>query len=76
MPRKSTPELKERRVNVFKDLLKSYQTEGGAFLQRVVTGDESWAHYSQPEKERASEQRVATSEFTETQKFSCTTFGV
>jgi hypothetical protein len=55
VPTQLTSELKERRMDAFKELLARYQIEGGAFLQRIVTGDESWAHYFQAGKQ--SEQR-------------------
>ena len=30
-------------------LLERYNAEGEAFLQRIVTGDESWVHHYDPE---------------------------
>ena len=44
VPRQLTPELKEWRVDACEELLRHYETEGDTFLQRVVTGDESWVH--------------------------------
>ena len=56
VPRQLTPELKDRRVDACEEILQRYETEGDAFLQRVVTGDESWVHYFQPETKRASKE--------------------
>ena len=38
VPRQLTPELKEQRVDGCEELLRHYEIEGDAFLQRVVTG--------------------------------------
>jgi len=46
----------KRRVDACEELLRRYETEGDAFLQCVVTGDESWVHFFQPEKKRASKE--------------------
>jgi len=45
VPKRLTPEMKERRVDACKELLRRYEAEGEAFLQRIVTGDESWVHF-------------------------------
>jgi histone-lysine N-methyltransferase SETMAR len=34
--------------------LKRLGTEGDGFLRRIVTGDETWVHYHQPETKKAS----------------------
>jgi hypothetical protein len=52
--RQVTAELKERRVYPFQELLQRYETEDDSLLKRIVIGDESWAHYYQPETKRAS----------------------
>ncbi|GFG37399.1 hypothetical protein Cfor_05617 [Coptotermes formosanus] len=49
VPKQLTPELEERHMDACEELLGHYQTEGDAFLQRIVTGDETWACYFQPE---------------------------
>ena len=54
VPRQLKPELKEWRMGACKEILGRYQTEGDAFLQRIIIDDESWAHYSQPETKTAS----------------------
>ena len=62
VPRQLTAELKERRVDVCQELLKCFEEEGDGFLVRIVTGDETWVHYHQPEtKKKASKERRHTS---------------
>jgi hypothetical protein len=56
VPRQLTLELKERHVDVCQELLRRYETEGDGFLQRIVTGDESWVHHFQPETKKASKE--------------------
>jgi hypothetical protein len=53
-PRQLTLELKERRVDACQELLRRYKTEGDGFLQRVLTGVESWVHNFWPETKRVS----------------------
>jgi hypothetical protein len=38
------------------ELLKRFEAEGDGFLGRIVTGAETWAHYYQPETEKASKE--------------------
>ena len=38
------------------DSLQRYDMEGEAMLERIVTGDETWVHYYQPESKQASMQ--------------------
>ena len=62
MPRQLTPELKERRMDACEELMRRHETEGDAFFQRVVTGDEIWVHHFQPEmKMTGREWRHSTS---------------
>jgi [histone H3]-lysine36 N-dimethyltransferase SETMAR len=56
VPRMLTPAMKEARFNACNQLLARYNLEGDAFLQRIVTGDESWVHYYEPETKRTSKQ--------------------
>jgi histone-lysine N-methyltransferase SETMAR len=51
-----TPELKERRVDACEEPLLHFEAEGDGFLARIVTGDEIWVHYHQPETKRASKE--------------------
>jgi len=46
--------MKERRVDACQELLRRYEADGEAFLQRIVTGDETWVHFSEPERKRQS----------------------
>jgi len=48
VPRQLTAEMKERHVDVCQELLKRFEAEGGGFLGRIVTGDETLVHYHQP----------------------------
>ena len=41
VPKRLTPEMKERRVDACQELLRQHEADGEAFLQRIVTGDES-----------------------------------
>jgi len=61
VPRQLTAELKERRVDARQELLKRFETEGDGFLGRIVTGDETWVHYHQPETKKASKEWRHTS---------------
>jgi [histone H3]-lysine36 N-dimethyltransferase SETMAR len=56
VPRQLTDELKLKRLNVCTDLLQRYASEGNAFMDSIVTGDESWAHHYEPETKRQSMQ--------------------
>jgi histone-lysine N-methyltransferase SETMAR len=56
VPRQLSLEMKERRVDVCQELLQRYKTEGGGFLERIVTGDESWVYHFQPETKKASKE--------------------
>jgi len=59
--RQLTAELKERSVDACQELLKRFEAEGDGFLVRIVTGDETWVHYNQPETKKASKKRRQTS---------------
>ena len=61
VPRQLTAELKERRVDACQELLKRFEAEGDGFLGRIVTGDETWVHYHQPETKKASKEWRHTS---------------
>jgi len=45
VPRQLTAELKERRFDDCQEHLKRFEAEGDGFLERIVTGDETWVHY-------------------------------
>lgn len=67
VPRQLTEDLKKRRVEACKQLLKRYRADTCAvpqcdvpgngsysFLQRIITGDETWVHHYEPESKRQS----------------------
>ncbi len=49
VPRMPTPEMKAQRLEICQELLTRYENEGEAFLHAIVTGDETWVHYYEPE---------------------------
>ena len=51
VPRQLTLEMKTQRKEMCIHLLKRFNKEGEAFLERLVTGDESWVHHFDPESE-------------------------
>ena len=42
--------MKERQMEVCAELLLHYECEGDQFLINIVTEDESWIHYYDPER--------------------------
>ena len=54
VPRMLTQEHKEHRMQVCQDLLNQYEPEGDSFLDRIITGDETWCHHYEPESKRQS----------------------
>ena len=54
VPKRLTPEMKERRVNACQELLRRYEADGEAFLQHIVTGHKSWVHCYKPEQKQQS----------------------
>jgi len=61
VPRQLTAELKEQRVDACQELFKRFEAEGDGSLGRIVTGDETWVHYHQPETKKASKELRHTS---------------
>jgi len=61
VPRQLTVELKERRANACQELLKRFEAEGDGFLGTLVTRDETWVHYHQPETKKANKEWRHTS---------------
>ena len=55
VPKLLTDENKRQRVDVCRQLLKSWREEKN-FLDRIVTGDESWFHFYEPETKSQSSQ--------------------
>ena len=50
VPKRLTPEMKEKHVDACQELLCRYEADGEAFLQHIITGDESWVHFYEPEQ--------------------------
>ena len=44
-----TDEHKERRVSTSRAFLRKWRSGGDAFLDRIITSDETWLHYYDPE---------------------------
>ena len=51
-----TPVQRHERVEASEELLARYEKEGNDFLFRIITGDESWFYYYQPESKQLSKQ--------------------
>jgi hypothetical protein len=49
-----TQEHKNHRMQVSQDLLNHCEAEGDSFLDRIITGDETWCHHYEPESKRQS----------------------
>jgi len=58
IPKLLTWVQKEHRLNVCKDLLERTETDGTAWMSRIITGDESWVFEYDPETKRQSQQWV------------------
>ena len=54
VPRLLTVEQKATRVTLCNQMLRRYRREGEAFLQKIVTVDESWMHHFEPETKMQS----------------------
>ena len=54
VPRLLTDENKERRVSTSRAFLRKWKTGGDAFLDRIITSDETWLHYYDPETKQQS----------------------
>ncbi|CAF1081757.1 unnamed protein product [Rotaria sp. Silwood1] len=56
VPHLLTPDQRYERVQACQELLARYSTEGNDFLFRIITGDESWLYYYDPESKQSSKQ--------------------
>jgi hypothetical protein len=56
MPRQASADQKAIRVTNAKKHLSRFNREGDMFLNRIITGDEMWVHYSEPETKAQSKQ--------------------
>jgi len=61
VPRHLTEEHKRNRQHICSSLLEQYNREGDSFLNRIITGDETWVHHYEPETKRQSMQWKHTS---------------
>ena len=56
VPRHLTEQQKRNHQHIYSSLLERYNREGDNFLNRIITGDETWVHYYEPETKRQSMQ--------------------
>jgi hypothetical protein len=56
VPKALMDEHKRMRLDVCSHHLAHYHEEGDNFLQRIITGDETWVHHYQPETKQKSMQ--------------------
>lgn len=54
VPRSLTADNKAARMMTCLDHLETYHRDGAAFLESIVTGDETWVHHFTPESKQAS----------------------
>ncbi|UYV72620.1 hypothetical protein LAZ67_10000082 [Cordylochernes scorpioides] len=62
-PRLLTKEIKGKRLNACKELLERYEIEGEGFIDRIMTGDESWIHHHIPDSKRSSARMASQGPF-------------
>ncbi len=58
IPRLLTPEQLEYRAFVCEQWKQRYFEEGDDFLKKIITCDESWIHFYDPETKRQSQQWI------------------
>ena len=58
VPKSLSDEQMTTRASVCSALLKRFRSEEDDFLSRLVTVDETWVHYYEPENKAQSRQRV------------------
>jgi histone-lysine N-methyltransferase SETMAR len=56
VPRQLSSDQKATRVTNAKEHLSRFSREGDKFVNRIITGDEMWVHYSEPETKAQSKQ--------------------
>ena len=54
VPKQLTDVHKTNRLNTCRRHLERYENEGNNFIERIVTGDETWVHHYEPESKRQS----------------------
>ena len=58
VPKSLSDEQMATRASVYSALLKRFRSKGDDFLSRLVTVDEAWVHYYEPENKAQSRQSV------------------
>ena len=56
IPKCLTPDMKATRVGTSQDLLRQYEESPEQFLSRLVTGDEKWFYYWEPDSKQQSKE--------------------
>ena len=56
MPKQLTEDQKASRVTIVKEHLGIFNNDENKFLNSIVTGDEMWIHYAEPETKAQSKQ--------------------
>jgi hypothetical protein len=51
-----TEDHKRQHVEAAREFLQAYKTDGKEFLDSIITGDETWVHYTTPETKQQSRQ--------------------
>jgi len=54
VPRMLSDEMKAERFCISRELLERFEKEGEDFVQKIITGDETWVHHYDPENKRQS----------------------
>lgn len=54
VPRLLSPEQKDVRVKMCRELIQKHSEEGDSFLNNIVTCDETWFHFFEPESKQQS----------------------
>ncbi|UYV72795.1 hypothetical protein LAZ67_10000753 [Cordylochernes scorpioides] len=61
VPKMLTEDHKRQRVEAAQKFLDCHETDGEEFMDSIVTGDETWVHYTTPETKEQSKQWKHTS---------------
>ena len=62
VPHSQTDDMRQRRVDGCRELLEQHRREGRRMIGRILTGDETWVHYFEPESKRESMQWIKKGE--------------
>jgi histone-lysine N-methyltransferase SETMAR len=75
VPKLLTEQMKNNRVRDCHELLTMYKADPSEFMARIVTGDESWLHYYEPETRQQSSQWMARGDCPPVKAKSCPSAG-